>query len=373
MKLESLAGLVGSVADGWPQDWNALHARADDDRVRSALSSLRIVAAIADFHRCIPPADHETPAPEARPALEHWGRFLLRKKLGEGAYGDVYEAYDTQLDRDVALKLLKPGPSSADLAQRLLGEARMLARVRHPHVASVYGAGEHDGRAGMWMELVRGVNLEELLFARGPMSASEAALVGVDLCRALAAVHGAGLVHRDVKASNVMREVGGRIVLTDFGAGHDRGRPKRQCAGTPLYLAPEVLAGSEATVPSDLYSLGVVLFRLVTVAYPRRADHLDDLLGAQGAGTLRDLRPDLPEAFVAAVEQALATDPADRPQSAGALRAGLGLVLGVPASWRKARSRPVSLQWLGRGSGPLDPVQPGPSRTAGVISRWPCA
>ena len=377
--LEHLAGLLASVADGWPQDWDALDARADDDRTRRALGSLRIVAAIADSKRRLAPlgrppshnrrdtpdaggqsapASPEMPVQQARPAQDQWGRFFLLRKLGEGAYGDVYQAYDTQLDRDVALKLLKPSASSADTARRLLAEARMLARVRHPNVASVYGAGEHDGRAGIWMELVRGVNLEELLHARGPMSASEAALVGLDLCRALAAVHGAELVHRDLKASNVMREVGGRIVLTDFGAGRCQGlRPKRQFAGTPLYLAPEVLAGSEATVLSDIYSLGVVLFRLVTAGYPRRADRVNDLLDIRGAGTptsLRDLRPDLPETFVAAVEQALAFDPADRPQTAGALRAALGVVLGVPLSWRKAhRSTPVSVPTPSRRPRPL--------------------
>ena len=365
--LADLAGLVASVADGWPQDWRALHARAEDDRTRRALSSLRAVGAIAAFHRHLPPAGGQEPAPDARAALGQWGRFLLLRRLGEGAYGDVYQAYDTQLDRDVALKLLKPSRSSADPTPRLLSEARMLARVRHPNVAAVYGAGEHDGQAGMWMELVRGSNLEELLSARGPMGASEAALVGLDLCRALAAVHGAGLVHRDVKASNVMREVGGRIVLTDFGAGHYRGRePKCQLVGTPLYLAPEVLAGSEATALSDLYSLGVVLFRLVTRSYPQGEDRLEDLIEIPAVDTtpLHDLRPDLPDAFVAAVERALALDPADRPQSAGALRAELGLVLGVPASWRKARRSSEPGRARGFGGLLLEPTAPCPGPRA---------
>jgi serine/threonine-protein kinase len=265
------------------------------------------------------------------------------KKLGEGGFAEVYQAHDTQLDRDVALKLLRRR-SSADPSERLLREARMLARVRHPNVASVYGAGVHEGRAGLWMELVRGANLEELLRLRGPMSACEAALVGIDVCRALAAVHAAGLVHRDVKASNVLREVGGRIVLTDFGAGSDPELPPpRRLAGTPLYLAPEVLAGSEATVRSDLYSLGVVLFRMVTDSYPRRVLNVQtpfDPAHSDVPTSLRDLRPDLPDAFVAAVELALAADPDDRPSSAGAFRSMLGLVLGVPTSWRRVCRTP---------------------------------
>ena len=359
--ISDLAGLVAAVADGWPQDWKALEAKAADEGTRNALKNLRIIAGIGEFHQGTETArprggslgelkvaseetttsGREATPPETRVEMGRWGRFQLRRKLGEGAYGDVYSAYDTQLDRDVALKLLKPSRSSAELTRRLLGEARMLAQVRHPHVASLYGAGEHDGQAGLWMELIRGVTLEELLQSRGPMSSSEAALAGQDICRALAAVHAAGLVHRDVKTSNVMREVGGRIVLTDFGAGRYLGHePNDGPAGTPHYAAPEVVAGFEATVLSDIYSLGVVLFRLVTGGYPRKAGRRADRPEAPdcaSALSLHDLRPDLPDAFVTAVERALARDPAERPPSAGMLRTALGLALGVPASWRKAR------------------------------------
>ena len=362
-----LEGLIASVADGWPQDWDAIHALGPDEGTRRAVSSLRTVAAIADFHRGVTPLLREnctrhrrtsgslaesprgdrSASEELCPPPGRWGRFVLLKKLGEGGFGEVYQAHDTQLDRDVALKLLRRR-SSADPGERLLREARMLARVRHPNVASVYGAGVHEGRAGLWMELVRGANLEELLRMRGPMSACEAALVGIDVCRALAAVHAAGLVHRDVKASNVLREVGGRIVLTDFGAGSDPGlRRRRGLAGTPLYLAPEVLAGSEATVQSDLYGLGVVLFRMVTDSYPRRVLNVEtpfEPTHAEVPTSLHDLRPDLPDAFVAAVELVLAADPDNRPSSAGAFRSMLGLVLGVPTSWRRVCRVPRSAQ-----------------------------
>jgi eukaryotic-like serine/threonine-protein kinase len=364
MRLEvaKLEGLVASVADGWPQDWSALEARADDQRTRHALKNLRVITAIADFHRSPSEAkrpcrghppnlsaaseepstlDRDQAVPDAPPVINQWGRFVLRRKLGQGAYGDVYSAYDPQLDRDVALKLLKPSRSSSGQARRLLSEARMLAQVRHPNVASVYGADQYDGRAGLWMELIRGLTLEELLLSRGPMSASEAALVGQDVCRALTAVHRAGLVHRDVKAANVIREVGGRIVLTDFGAGRFRAHErKHDMAGTPPYVAPEVMAGSEATELSDIYSLGVFLFRLVTGAYPRRRGGSTGQPEEHHLGrgpSLRDLRSDLSETFVWAVEQALAHDPSERPRSAGELWAALGLVLGAPASLRKGR------------------------------------
>lgn len=343
-----------SVADGLPQDWAALEEGAGDERTRRALENLRVVAGIAEFHRSVPApepsrgsdpgersiasarstvADPNGPVPEASPVIDRWGRFRLLRKLGEGTYGEVYCAHDTQLDQEVALKLLRPSRSSTEPTRRLLGEARMLARVRHPNVASVYGAEEHAGRAGLWMELIRGVTLEELVQSHGPLGASEAALVGQDICRALAAVHSAGLVHRDVKTGNVMREEGGRIVLTDFGAGgFQRYDPEHRLAGTPLYMAPEVIAGAEATPQSDIYSVGVVLFRLVTGRYPVTAGRLDELLQEHVRGTtqsLLDLRPDLPSVFVATVEQALARDPAERQQSAGALRAALGRGLDI--------------------------------------------
>src|SRR5204862_2087023 len=129
-------------------------------------------------------------------------------------------------------------------------EARMLAQVRHPNVVTVYGADRCEGRVGLWMEFIHGQTLEQVVCERGPFGAGEATLIGLDLCRALSAVHRAGLLHRDIKAHNVMREDGGRIVLMDFGTGFDHAvdseASARGLAGTPLYLAAEILDGVEA-------------------------------------------------------------------------------------------------------------------------------
>ena len=163
----------------------------------------------------------------------------------------------------------------------------------------VYGAEQHDNRVGLWMELVRGESLEQTVQTRGPFGAREAALVGLDLCAALAAVHGAGLLHRDVKAQNVMRESGGRLVLMDFGTGEELAGTNR-LVGTPLYLAPEIFRGQRASVQSDLYSLGVLLFYLVTGKFPVTAGSMEQLARAHAhreRQPLRDLRPDLPEAL----------------------------------------------------------------------------
>ena len=213
------------------------------------------------------PAGTREATPQPGAAGPHWGRLSLLDRIGKGTSCEVYRAWDTALHREVALKLLHDDGDHAQAHARLLEEARRLARVRHAHVVQVYGAEQHDNRVGLWMELVRGESLEQTVQTRGSFGGREAALVGLDLSSALAAVHGAGLLHRDVKAQNVMRESGGRLVLMDFGTGEELSGTNR-LVGTPLYLAPEIFRGQRASVQSDLYSLGVLLFYLVTGKFP---------------------------------------------------------------------------------------------------------
>src|SRR4029077_11384798 len=201
----------------------------------------------------------------------------------------------------VALKLLATtGAPDTARVSHLLNEARLLAKLRHPNVVRVYGAESTEGRVGIWMELIEGRTLEDLLASHVTFGDKEAAQIGQQLCRAMAAVHGVGVVHRDIKARNVMREDGGRIVLMDFGAGADLRRTDRGArdtlAGTPLYLAPELFDGGQPTVSADIYSLGVLLFHLVTGHYPVESQ---TRAGVQRAHQrherkyLQDMRPDL--------------------------------------------------------------------------------
>ena len=281
--------------DGAAVDWDHVRGRDAGAEQRNLVEQLRIISMIFGMHR----SQDDPPETGGRPEgvhpdttrdegleheashLERWGELILIEEVGQGSFGTVYRAHDPQLDRPVAVKLLRR-TSSGDqpLASRLLHEGRTLARVRHANVVTVYGAGEHDGRVGLWMEFVRGLTLEQMLVSHGPFSAGEAGLIGYELCGALAAVHHAGLVHRDVNAQNVMREEGGRLVLMDFGAGQEQSAPGAvggRVVGTPLYLAPEVLTGAEATIRSDIYSLGVLLYHLVTNDYPVRAAAFDRL------------------------------------------------------------------------------------------------
>jgi eukaryotic-like serine/threonine-protein kinase len=277
------------------------------------------------------------PPGERAPALFVWGHLEVLEKLGEGGFGEVYRAYDPLLDREVALKLRKERPArDGDSERAYLREAQRLARLRHPHVVAVQGADEHDGRAGFWTDLIDGQTLAEIVGVHGPRSAEEAGSVGRVLCSALAAVHGAGFVHGDVKPSNVMRERGGRIVLMDLGAAsllHRGGKVQRtvRLQGTPASMAPELLEGAAPTAASDLYSVGVLLYFLVTGVYPAGVASYREVLARHRDGKLvplRDERSDLPAPFLAVVEQALAREPAARYVSAGAMERALGQAMG---------------------------------------------
>jgi len=342
---QRLAELIDSVADGSSIDWDAVEAAAEDDGERRLLAVLRMVAGVADVHRSDPPAagpEQTVAAPRVEPvetapaadgSLGHWGHFQLLQKLGEGAFGEVYHARDTWLDHSVAVKLLKPQLVDRP---RFLHEARTLARIRHANVVAIHGADEHDGRLGFWMEFIDGHTLAQVVEREGARSASEAALIGQHLCQAMAAVHAANIVHRDIKAQNVIRQSGtGRIVLMDFGAGEamDAERAGRRPRGTPLYLAPELFDGSAATRETDIYALGVLLFNLVTRSYPVYGATVDELVGAHRRDArhhLGDMRPDLPDDFVRVVETMVAVDPARRYHSATEARKALEEVVAPP-------------------------------------------
>jgi len=326
----ALTDVAALVADGQTIDWSALETGAQA-RERRLLGHLRLVESISALHRTAAleqktleveiPSDAES----QQPSGPRWGQLVLLDGIGQGASSEVFRAWDSTLHQEVALKLLHDDGVSADTHRRLLEEARRLARVRHRHVVHVYGADEHDGRVGLWMELVRGESLEEIVKTRGSFGEREAASIGLDLCAALAAVHRAGLLHRDIKAQNVMREDGGRIVLMDFGTGEELAGTNR-LVGTPLYLAPEIFRGDKASVRTDIYSVGVLLYHLVTGQFPVTAASMPDLAREHTAGhrrPVRDLRPDLDETFVGVIERSLDSDPRRRYASAGELEAAL--------------------------------------------------
>jgi serine/threonine protein kinase len=267
-----------------------------------------------------------------------WGPFKLIQKVGQGAFGEVYRAFDTTLEREVALKLLLPrGRDPETEAKALLKEARALAKVRHPNVVPVYGVDRYGDRVGFWSDFVKGKTLSALLVSQGPFGPKEAALIGIDLCKAVGAVHGAGLLHRDIKSGNAMREEGGRILLMDFGLTHQLDE-QQDLSGTPTYMAPELLHGAPATVSSDIYALGILLFHLLTGKYPAEGASFRELREAHEAGkrrTLLDERPDLSEPLSRVIDIATDADPKKRYASAGQMISALSEAMGVSAAPEK--------------------------------------
>lgn len=361
--------LAAAVADGMPVDWDREGEAATSDALREHLASLRLVARIAELHgsaawadRSIGPPESGTPA-EVRghgAAGDTWGSLRLLELIGHGTFGEVYRAWDPRLEREVALKLLRVATSGtaaagAALDALVVHEARLMARVRHPGVATIFGADHVDGRTGLWMELVRGHTLEDELTQDGPLPAHAVARCGEAIADALGAVHRAALLHRDVKTQNVMRDHDGRLVLTDFGTGLEHGTAGRPgpLAGTPLYLAPELLQGEAPTPRSDLYSLGVVLFRLATGEYPVPGRTLPEVRSAHARGlrrTLASLRPDLPAWLVGPIDRALAIDPRDRFPDARAMRNALAGAASAASPNRRRRLAVAGVMLLTAGA-----------------------
>ncbi len=321
-----LTELASAMLKGASIDWTSAESSAVDESTRGVVRNLSVIAAIAAVHGDGSAEEQGDPTTTGT-----WCGLQLLEKIGEGAFGEVYRASDPRLAREVALKLLRRSDSDhSPSATVAIDEARMLAQVRHPNVVTVYGADRSAGRVGLWMEFIHGRTLEHLVRHEGPLTTTAAMRIGLDLCRALSAVHKAGLVHRDVKAHNVMREDGGRIVLMDFGTGLDRSDDSdgsgRGLAGTPLYMAPEILTGHQATIASDIYGLGVLLYYLVTGSYPVCGSNIREVRekhASRQRTALRDSRADLPEHFVRVVERATQHQPDDRYQSADALAEAL--------------------------------------------------
>ena len=326
---EILSRAIANISEGASVDWASLDSIAVTEATRALIAELKIVARVAEQARQ-PAAPDIHEEPDKCPFT--WGHLNVLEPIGHGAFGRVYRAWDSRLDRIVALKLLRDDARGTDVRPAsIIEEGRLLARIRHPNVVTVYGAERLDNTVGIWMEFVRGRSLEQIVREDGPFDVLTAATIGIDLCRALTAVHAAGLVHRDVKATNVLREEGGRIVLADFGNGVEPATLEGVdgLAGTPLYLAPEVLRGEAATPRSDVYSAAVLLFHLVTGSFPidaRTLQTVHDAHDQQRYRRLSALRPELPVSFVTAIERALSMRPADRFQTASDLAHALDAV-----------------------------------------------
>ena len=255
-------------------------------------------------------------------------RYTLTSRIAVGGMGQVWEAIDTVLGRAVAVKLLHQTLSQeSDFADRFRAEARHAASLHHPNIAAVFDYGEDEGTAYLVMELVPGQPLSQIIAERAPLSAPETSSILAQAAAALEAAHQGGVIHRDVKPANILITPDGVAKLTDFGISRAIGAAPvtqtGQVLGTAQYLSPEQALGQSATAASDIYSLGVVGYEMLTGIRPFDAG----TVVATALAHVNQPPPELPESIPAGVRDvinaALAKDPADRPVSAAAVSRAL--------------------------------------------------
>jgi serine/threonine-protein kinase len=265
--------------------------------------------------------------------IARFGNCRVLGEIGSGSLSTVYHAVQEPLGREVVIKALKSSIStSSSFATHLEREARMLSELCHPNVAMLYELVKTDSELYLVMEHVDGPGLSGLLARRPRLSPEATAIIGAAIARALEHAHDRGIVHRDVKPANVLISLRGEVKLIDFGIAQRTRRNPDEPAdveplafGTPAYMSPEQILGDTADARSDLFSLGVVLYQLLTGARPFESDDAKDRRASTQrirrapATPLRSRAPDVPRPFERVVMRLLEKLPADRYASAGTL------------------------------------------------------
>ena len=307
------------------------------------------------------------------------GRYELLEIVGRGGMGEVWAGRDLRLGRRVAVKLLSPTMASqAGVRERFDEEARSAARLSHPNVVLVFDSGEHEGTPYLVMELLPGRTLADEV-ARGPLDPERVRRIGLEVLGALGASHSAGILHRDIKPGNVLLTADDTAKLGDFGIAKSAEglnlTSTGMIVGTAAYLAPERVAGQQATPQSDVYAVGVVLYEALSGRKPFEADTPIGLMRAVEAHQvvpLPEARPGVDSSLAATVEQAMAKDPAHRFTSAAAMAAALGGagVVGAPGVATVPNAVPSSTEVLAAPTA-RQPVDAGRPNLASVATdRW---
>ncbi len=268
------------------------------------------------------------------------GRYRLVELLGQGGMARIYRGHDNQLDRHVAVKLLRPEYGrDPDFSSRFRQEAQNAASLNHPNIVSVFDYGQDAAGPFIVMELVDGEDLAAIVKRSGALPPRQAARIAAETARALQAAHGHGIVHRDVKPGNIMIDRDGRVKVADFGIARAIAEAQMTLPGTTLgsvhYFSPEQARGEQATPASDIYSLGIVLYELLTGHRPWEADSAAAVAMARLVGPPPDpstVRSGIPADLVAIDRKALALAPAERWSSAASMAAALEAFLAGTAA-----------------------------------------
>lgn len=256
---------------------------------------------------------------------KRFGSYEIHERIGAGGMGIVYRAYDITLDRDVALKILSPALSSdAEFEQRFLREARAVAKLDHPNIVQVYAAARVQTHLFMAMQFIEGQTLDSILEQRNILPPEEALEIVRQVAEALKTAHEQGLIHRDIKPSNIMVERGGRVRLMDFGLARSFKRDTRLThtdayLGTPEYSSPEQCVTVKLDARTDLYSLGVVLYRMLTGQPPHAAETpmaLFQKITQEDPAPVRRLNPQIPEGVAQLAHRMMMRDLDQRIQTA---------------------------------------------------------
>jgi serine/threonine-protein kinase len=263
------------------------------------------------------------------------GRYRIERTLGSGGMAVVYLAHDEELHRRVAIKVLAEHLAGDDsFRARFLQESKLAGRLSHPNVVQLYDAGETEGSPYIVMEYVPGDTIAQ----RGKLSYRDAVPLALQACAGLQHAHAAGLVHRDIKPANLLVREDDVLKVADFGIARaaelTRLTQHGTVLGTAAYLSPEQAAGEEVTTATDIYSLGAVVYELLTGRAPYEFESLAELAAQQKGGVitpLRDLESSVPERLEAAVMHALAREPRFRPASAADFAAELAAASELPA------------------------------------------
>jgi serine/threonine-protein kinase len=302
------------------------------------------------------------------------GPFQIERRIGRGAMGAVYTATHRQNGKRVAIKVMTPAneAQAVKLAARFEREIKLLGKFRHPNIVRFYGASEDQGIRFYAMELVEGMSLDDLLEKEGVLSFNKTAAYAIQICEALQEMHATGVIHRDLKPGNVLVTSDGKVKLTDFGIARDTSAFSEErltaadhTVGTIAYMSPEQLAGQELTRKSDLYSLGILIYRMLTGQLPFNGETMFEYMQQRQTGRYpapTTVNADLPLDADRLLADLLAQEPDDRPRDAYVVMQRLMDITKKPKTATITKTKPKVVEPM------ADTVENGKSRFSTLLA-----